>query len=187
MNRKALIPAGGNAIVAGLILHSTALLLAMMPAAGADLLFVLLYPCSWIALVFGAFRELRGRGLAPVRLRRFYLIAGAAIVPFFGPLIALGVLRSVRGGAGQGNAGAPLSGAAGGFRANIVVVIIVIAMLLLIFAVLVTTDPYFKRIPERRERSAPRESREYPEGSRSIRAGHDQPIGWAWSACPTSS
>ncbi len=147
MPEIAYTPFGRNVLVAGLIVHVAAILVGMMSAAGADMFFKVVYPFSCLALIAGAYVELRHRGGRPLNAWRFYLIAMAAVFPVLGPLIVLCMIYSFPQGEteAQGN----LSGlfpAMLKLRANVLMVFVLLILLFLLFAVISSkNDPYFKR------------------------------------------
>jgi hypothetical protein len=87
---------GRNALLTGLISHVAAILVAMMSASGAKFFFGILFLFSCLALVVGAYAELKNRGYYPLRDWRLYVIAAATAFPVLGPFIVLGLPYSLQ-------------------------------------------------------------------------------------------
>ncbi|MBA4389945.1 MAG: hypothetical protein C0399_03305 [Syntrophus sp. (in: bacteria)] len=138
---------GRNALFTGLISHVAAILVSMMPASGAELFFSIVFPFSCLALVIGAYTELKNREYYPLRDWRFYVIAAVTVFPVLGPLIALGLIYRFQKN-GQ-EARVRLSGlflAIFRLKANALVLFALIIFLFLLFAVIHSRhDPYFKK------------------------------------------
>jgi hypothetical protein len=130
-----------------LIGHVTAVLVAMMPASGAERFFSIVFVFSCHLLFVGAYAELKRRNYHPSRNWRFYVIAAAAFIPLLGPLLVLGLLYHLQ----ESGQETPfrISGLCSAIlrlRANALVLLVVIISLLLVFAVIHSRrDPYFKK------------------------------------------
>jgi hypothetical protein len=113
----------------------------------AELFFSIVFPFSCLALVVGAYAELKNRGYYPLRDWGFYVIAAVTVFPVLGPLIVLGLLYSFQK-SGQ-EARVRLSGlflAIFRLKANTLVLFVLIIFLFLLFAVILSWhDPYFKK------------------------------------------
>jgi hypothetical protein len=138
---------GSNTLLTGLISHVVAILVAMMSASGAALFFSIAFPFSCLALVVGAYTELKNRGYLPSRDWRFYVITTASFFPLLGPLIVLRLLYGF-----QKNGQEELVSVLGLFsaifrlKANALVLFVLIICLFLLFAVIHSRqEPYFKR------------------------------------------
>jgi hypothetical protein len=138
---------GRNALFAGLISHVAALLVAMLSASGREHFFGIVLSFACLALMTGAYAELRDRGRRPLSNWRFYAAAAATVIPLLGPLAVLGVLYHLQP-EGQEQKGG-LSGPLGAFfrlKANALVIFLLLALLLILFVVTNSQDdPYYKK------------------------------------------
>lgn len=140
-------PFARNLIAAGLASHITAIFVAMMPAAGAESFFSIVFPLSCLALTAGAYTECQFRGRPPFGMWRFYLIGALTVFPVFGPLAALGLLSRVRVDDSKApRDGAGLFSAILKFKVNLAVMVFLFVVLFLVFAFFHRQkDQYFKK------------------------------------------
>lgn len=137
---------GKNALFAGLISHSTAVLIAMMPASGATFFFGIIFPLSCLLLATGSYAEMKQRDCHPLKDKRFYGAVAATLLPLLGLLIVLVILYSIR------EIGQKADGISGFFpavlrlKADALVIFILLIVLFLLFAVIHSNeDPYFRK------------------------------------------
>jgi hypothetical protein len=138
---------GKNALLTGLISHAAAILVALMSTSGAELFFIIVFPFSCLALIIGAYEELKTEGCCPLRVRRFYVIAAATVFPVLGPFIVSGLLCSLQKSRQEARVCvSDLFSAIFRLKANALVLFVLILSLFLLFAVIHSRhDPYFKR------------------------------------------
>ena len=138
---------GRNALLAGLVSHLAAIVVAMMTASGANRFFSIVFPFACLALALAAYVELKNRGGAPLTDWRFYVMAAVTVFPLLGPLIVLGLLyRIPKDGEQRDIAMSGLLPAMLRLRANVLVIFALVLILFLLFAVISSkNDPYFKR------------------------------------------
>jgi hypothetical protein len=153
---------GRNAMVTGLVSHVAALLVAMLPAPGTALFFSIVFPFSCLALIVGAYVELKNRGYYPLEDWRFYLIAAVTVFPLIGPLTVSGLLYSFQKSGQETCVGlSGLFSAMFRLKANALILFSLIIILFLIFAVIQSQhDPYFQKNRQNRNLS----QHEFPVG-----------------------
>ncbi len=140
-------PLGGNALLAGLIGHVAACLAAMLAAPGAGSFGAIVFPSACLLLVLGAYVELKKRGYAPISDWRIYVIAALTLLPFLGPLAALGLLYRFQKSGETVRVGIlGLLSALFRMKANVLVLLALLIVLFLFYALLQSRqDPYFQR------------------------------------------
>ena len=138
---------GRNALVAGLICHVAAILVAMMSASGREYFFGGVFIFSCFLFDVGAFAELKNRGYRPLIKWQFYVIAAATVFPLLGPLLILGLLYGIPK-SGEVKC-ISLSGLLPAFfklRANgLVLFLLMVFLFILFFFASRQDDPYFKK------------------------------------------
>lgn len=146
MRKMAYSSFGRNALVAGLICHTAAIVAGMLSASGNDAFFKTVYPLSWLLLIAGAYAELRQRGIRPVKTWRFYLIAIASVFPLLGPLVILALISGAPESHAQTDNRAGRFLAMLNLRANRMIVLVVVLLLFLLFVFFSShNDPYFHK------------------------------------------
>jgi hypothetical protein len=139
---------GRNALVCGLVIHFAACIVAMTTTSGADVFFMIVYPFSCLALVSGAYAELKHRGCLPSGTSRYYLIVAVAVFfPVIGPLVILGCLyRTPKCGQDEPIKMLGLIPAILHLKANLLLVFVLIISLFLLLAIVTSrNDAYFKK------------------------------------------
>jgi|LAHQ01.1.fsa_nt_gb hypothetical protein len=186
MPEIAYTPLGRNALFTGLIGHGAALLVGIMPAAGGERFFGIVFPLACLALLLGGYAELKRGGRCPLSDWRFYGIAAATVVPVLGPFVVLGLLFGFQNGV-KGERIGPLGlfPALVRLRANGLVLFLWIVFLVVLFAFTGSRDdPYFKRHRDPSVRNAPQSLSDACRYGLSGRA--PQPVGLDGKACRQS-